>query len=183
MCANKALHRQLGFMSIDPSIVREIEALLIQECGLYRDYLAVLTEERGWFSRFNAEKVEGLTVKRAELYEAMLSCQNRRLELMRSISQNKSMNLRALISEYCIGADAKRILPYCEELRSLAAKIERESRQHSQIIHFGLKTVHGLLSILWSATQSVLKSYDRKGAACQSYQPVKSRLSGVLKRA
>ncbi|NLF25208.1 MAG: flagellar protein FlgN [Deltaproteobacteria bacterium] len=170
-------------MSMDESIIRELEVLLKRECELYRSYLALLKEERSWLPKFSAQKVERFTLGRADLYEKMRACQDRRLEIMRSFPQSRGSNLRKLVQELCDPVESQRILPLCEELRSLVIKTQRGAREHSQVVHFALKSVHGLLSILRSATQSVLKSYDRKGSAHQSCQPVRSRMSGVLKQA
>jgi len=170
-------------MGIDEQLAGELESLIVEECQLYRDYLTLLDEERGWFKNFNADRVERSTLRRAGFLEKMRDCQEMRIKIMRRISPVRGENLRNLVVARCTPAQASRILPLCEELRGLAQRIEEESCQHSQVVHFALKTVHGLLSILWSASKSVLKAYDRKGSAYESYQPVKSRLSGILKRA
>ena len=166
-----------------PEIVKQLEDLLVREGEHYRRYLKLLVEERSVVTRFNAEKLQQVTLKRAELYDKLRACHAERLEIMRAFPESLGSNLRTVITHHFPPQDARRLLPRCEELRGLVGRVNGDSLEHSQIVQFGLKVVHGVLSILWSATRSVLNSYDRRGGLHISYQPVKSRLDGVLKRA
>jgi hypothetical protein len=170
-------------MEVTAQTVRTLEALLIRECQLYADYLEALIEERKWVTKFDSDKLTHTTARRAMLYDAMLDAQNQRIEIMRGFRESAGLNLRGLISKHFPAADAKRLLPLCEDLRALVEKIRRRSREHSQIVDFGLKMAHGLLSLFWSTTQSVFKSYDRTGSLQKAYHSGASRLQGVLKQA
>jgi len=162
--------------------VDALAASLAKECSLYHRYIGLLDEERGWLARFNHERVMDLSVKRASLYEEMLGAQDERLNYMRNFPA-QDMKLRDLVLKFMLPQNSKQLLPLIDRLRALVVESQAKGRQHHQILDFGLKVVHGLMSIFWSATQHVVKSYDRNGELKQSYQPAKSRSGGVLKEA
>ena len=169
-------------MVVTAKTVRSLEILLTKECRLYEKYLAVLEEERSYIVRFNAEKVGELTAKRASLYEQMLKAQDGRLELMRTFPSNQGKKLRELISSYCTPEDKRRLMPLADSLKTLVETTQSQSREQNQILGFGLKMVHGMVSLFWSATQNVVRSYNRKGTSKEAYNPA-TRTSNVLKRA
>jgi hypothetical protein len=168
-------------VTITARTIRSLEMLLVKECRLYEQYLTVLLEERTSIIRFNAETLGQLTVKRAALYEEMLKAQDTRLELMRSFPSNQGKKLRDLITQYCTPEDKRRLLPLAEKLKSLVESVQQQSKEQNQILGFGLKLVHGMVSLFWSATQNVVRSYSRKGVTKEAYNPA-SRNSNVLKR-
>lgn len=166
----------------DRVFVDRLAASLAKECLLYERYLGLLAEEKGWMARFDHERVTELSTKRAALYDDMLSAQDERLAYMRDFP-SAGMKLRELIVKFMAPQNAKQLLPLVDRLRGLVKESQAQGRQHHQILDFGLKVVHGVLSIFSFATQHVVKSYNRRGALEQSYQPAKSRNSGVLKEA
>lgn len=169
-------------MTVSPRTIRSLETLLQRECGLYEQYIRILMEERQFVTRFNAEKITELTAKRAGLYESMLKSQDARLELMRTFPASKGKKLRELIAGNCTPEDKRKLLPLAEHLKRLVDEAQIQSKEQNQILGFGLKMVHGLTSIFWSATQNVVRTYSRKGVTKEAYNPA-SRTSSVLKRA
>ena len=162
--------------------VDALAAILEKECGLYEKYITLLDEERGWLTRFNEARVLDLSAQRARLYDQLLAAQDTRLTSMRQFP-TQHLRLRDLVVKDLLPHHAKRLLPLVDRLRALVKESQQKGRQHHQILDFGLKTVHGLLSIIWSATQTVVQSYNRQGGKQQSYQADKSRSGSVLREA
>ena len=166
----------------DSAFVEALAAAVEKECTLYRRYIALLDEERGWLARFNEERITALTAQRSALYEELLAAQDLRLAAMRHFPA-QNMKLRDLVVKFMLPVNAKKLLPLIDSLRALVKDSQTKGRQHSQILEFGLNVVHGVLSIVWSATQHVVKSYNRQGTMNEAYHPAKGRSSGVLKEA
>jgi len=167
---------------VSARIVSSLANLIERECTLYEKYINILKEERGNITNFNAEKVNELTQKRANLYENMLKAQDDRLALMRSFPEGQGKKLRDLIESFCTPIDRIKLLPLANKLKALVEEAQLESKEQSQILNFGLKLVHGIMSLFWSATQNVVRSYSKKGASKEAFNPA-TRTSNVLKRA
>jgi hypothetical protein len=164
------------------NIVRSLENVLNKECKLYKQYISILQEERSYITNFDADKLTALTAKRAALYDDMLLAQDERLQLMRSFPNNTNQKLRDLISLHLSKADQAVLSPLAEELRNLVLLAQKESKEQNQIVKFGLKMVHGVLSLFWSATQNVVRSYSRKGDIRENYNST-TRDNNLLKKA
>lgn len=163
--------------------IDKLSSCLENECRLYQTYITLLKEEQAYLTRFNEEKLSGLSARRSELYDKLLTAQDRRLALMQNFPEKQGVKLRDLVLVHMLPQNARLVLPMIDQLRSLVKESQQLGKQHFQVLDFGLKMVHGLLSIFWSATQRVVKSYNRNGEIQQSYHPAKSRRSGVLKEA
>jgi hypothetical protein len=148
-----------------------LHGLLKKECALHRDYLAVLAEERDAITHFNEEQILTLSAKREKLYVAMRDAHERRRELMREFPSGDDMRLSQFIVRYCRPSDARVLAPLVAELKALIKRSHVEGAEFNQIADFGLKIVGGTLSILWSATQDVTRSYSRKGKLREYYHP------------
>jgi hypothetical protein len=159
-----------------------LERLLRKETELLADYLRLTRDEEGLIAKFNEERVSALTLRRMEVCENLRAAQQERLNIMRALDGGANRRLRDIIIRSFHPADSKKLLPLVDGLAAQAKEAEEQSRQHRQILSFGLKAVHGLLTILWSATQNVVKSYTKKGSLKQSYHPSSGR-RGSLKEA
>lgn len=162
--------------------IRELENLLRQECKLYQQYIIILHEERGFITQLNPEQLTRLTERRAALYDQMLLAQDRRLEIMRQFPSGQGQRLRDLISNHCTVADKQVLMPLVEKLKALVEEARTVSKEQSQILRFGLKLAHGIMSLFWSATQNVVKSYSRQGTSKEKFNAT-SRNANLLKRA
>lgn len=160
-----------------------LEKLLDHEYTLYEGYLELLKQEESHIVKFDTEAVNKLTLKRAELCEGMRAAHAERLELMGAFPECKGERLRKMALRCFHPQEAKRIISRADKLEALARETTREGIKHKQILSFGLKCVNGLVSMFWSATQNVVKSYSRKGKTKESYHPANSRKQNVIKEA
>ena len=163
--------------------VGQLVSILQKEIELYTKYTALLEEERHFLVKFKEEKVNAITAKRIEVYNSLESLQKERMQLMESFPDWRGKKLYDLVIKHMHHKNAKRVLPLVTQLREVVKKTEASGKQHSQILSFSLRSIQGVLSILWSATQTVVKSYNSKGKMQNSYHPSDSRSAGVLKQA
>ena len=54
-------------------LTQELEQLLAKECSLYERYGELLKAEHQWITRFDAEKLNAITLRRAELQDELCS--------------------------------------------------------------------------------------------------------------
>ena len=167
----------------NPRLVETIEGLIGEEIELYKSYSSLLDEETRSITRFKTDKVEEITEKRSELHNKLLDAQDRRLNLLRQFAMPEGASLTDLLSAHFHPDDSRRLARSVRRLREEVSGAQRRGREHSQLTNFALKIVHGTLSIIWSATQNVVKSYSRQGTLKEAYNPTRSREIGVLKKA
>lgn len=152
-----------------------LHGLIRHECDLHREYLSVLASEREALTHFQQDEIVSLSSKRETLYESMRAAHERRLELMREFPGGEEMRLSQFIVKFCRPTDARVLAPLVAELKSLVKRCRTDGHEFNQIADFGLKMVGGTLSILWSATQDVSRSYSRQGKLKEFYHPAMDR--------
>lgn len=160
-----------------------LERLIEKEIKLYQLYLQLMTEERAVTTRFNAEKILSLAEKREYTLIEMKMAHEERLALCREFPQGDKQKLITIIGQNFKGEERKRLIQCGGKLKALAVQSQKRTREFGIITRFGLGIVDGLLSILWSATKHVTKSYSRLGTVKESSTPAGNRESSVLKKA
>lgn len=169
-------------MQRDPRVLRALESVLKQECKLYKQYSAILDEERVALVKMKSDRVLELSSRRAELAAMMEEAGAKRAELLRHFPEGDSIKLSEIIARHCDPDDAKRILPLARELKALAAATKKRAAEFKQITSFALDMVNGSLSIIWSARNGVSKLYTRSGAVEEKNLPP-ARAMTTLKEA
>lgn len=162
---------------------RKLESMLRKECDLYVDYIALVKEERNWFTKLKAQRIEELTAKRQLICDSLLQMQDERMALMRTFPDGEGKKLSDLIRKHCPIREAKLLLGLTKKLRELISEAKTEGSHYSQIIGFSMGMVNGVLGILWTATQNVVKAYNRQGTVKEANNPAGNRASTILKRA
>lgn len=161
----------------------QIERNLTSENRLHEQYIEVIEEERKFTIQFKRDKLQKLVEKRERLVEQMKDAHMERLRLMSQIPDSNGKKLSELVEIHCSGEQKVKLLHSVAKLKSLALEGQRRTREHGSIVKFALGVVDGLVSIFWSATQHISKSYSRKGIVQESAQPAGTRQSSVLKKA
>ncbi len=165
-------------------LIRDLERVLRTEIRLQEEYASVLIEERTTLTRFNAEKIEQLSLRREELNGRIAIAAAERLELMKIFPNYEGKRLTELIRTHCHRQDSALLLPLAEKLKSVAQSTKSSGKEFKQLVDFSLNLVNGTLSILWSATQNVTKSYTPQGTVREAFHPsVTQRWAGLLKQA
>lgn len=164
-------------------IVKGLEVVLDREINLQEKYLEVLDKERAVLPAFKADLLAPLTTQREELSKQMHAAQIERVELMKQFPEFRGKKLSDLVLLHCHEQDAKKLIKRINRLKSLVAQNKSGGSEFGQVAQFTLNLVNGVLSLFWSATQNVTRSYTRKGKVRESYNQQGSRHSGVLKQA
>ena len=78
---------------------------------------------------------------------------------------------------------SRRITLLSEMLRDLLGRERALSVESNQVLKFAINLVHGSMSLLSQATQSIVRCYSRSGDLKESVTPNHSRKERVLKEA
>lgn len=165
-------------------LVRELERILRRELALQQEYSELLTQERLHLTKFNSDKIVELSSKREEVSEQMRIASEERLELMKLFPEHHGKRLTELVARHCHPEDVVLLLPLAEKLRAALKHTKSLGTEFRQLADFSLNLVNGALSILWSATQNVTRSYTPQGTLQEKYHHTAGQTwAGLLKRA
>ncbi|MBN8549588.1 MAG: flagellar export chaperone FlgN [Deltaproteobacteria bacterium] len=164
-------------------LVRELDSVLREELRLQKEYAEILNEERTSITTFKAEKVQSLSEKREVLSETIKRAAEKRAELMAMFPEHQGKRLSELIRAHCHPVDQERLMPLADALKLAVQNTKSLSTEFKQLASFSLNLVNGALSILWSATQNVTRSYTPNGKIKESAHSSGNRQAGVLKEA
>lgn len=160
-----------------------LEALLKEECSLYREYRKILELEVNSVTELEVERVADLTVQRQILSDRMQEVNEKRKELLSGFEAGDKTKLSEIIVKSCSRVDAARILPLVKTLRSEIEECQRFGSEFSQVLSFSQRLIDGTVSILRSASQSVNRLYTKAGKVQESFVPASSRVSSALRQA
>ncbi|MCO6431186.1 MAG: flagellar export chaperone FlgN [Deltaproteobacteria bacterium] len=161
-----------------------LKRVLQAECDTHQRYLALLTEETSFITKFNAEKVEALTAKREELCEKMRELQMQRRELVKELTGSEKTRLSEAIAVHFSGRERHELNALCKRLRELTTSTRKKGLEYSGVVNFALNLVNGTVSLFLAATQNIVKSYNRGGVLKESTSPAgPTRRSGISKEA
>lgn len=164
-------------------VIAELEGVLSQEIFLQKNYAEVLELERKSFRGFKTDLVVKYTQERQSIVEEMQAQQTLRIALMKQFPEFRGRKLTELIEKYCTSQDAKRLITKINQLKMSVGRTRQKTSEFGQIAQFSLGVVNGALSLLWSATQHITKSYSRKGSLKESYHHAGTRKAGIIKEA
>lgn len=171
-------------MASSRDVLRTLEQCIDRELGLYQEYLAALLQEKQFIQCQDTEKIQAISQKRQLLCNSMKEAEEKRLDYIKSLPGDGANNLK--LSEFVkanfSAVESKRLLGKVELLKDLVKRCHRESTEFRNVVDFSLNMVSGLISIFWSATQSVVRSYTQNGRMRESYAPSVVRSAGLLKQ-
>lgn len=167
----------------DPVLVRNLVQLLEAECKLHERYQKVLEQERRAIVAADLTAVSQNSTEREKLNIAIQTAQDRRLAFLARYPQGSELKLSLWIESHLHPADRAQVRPVLKRLTDLVRSGQAGSRDLSQLLSFSLGLVESCLSIIWSATQGVFRSYSANGSVKESRHPVTSRKQATLKQA
>ncbi len=170
-------------MKLDAGVVRSLEKILSEELAQCDLYLGLLFEEQKSVVALKPDQVTELGTKREAAVETLSKLRDQRVRLIAAVTGNESVKVSDLVQNHFSPSDKKRLLPLLQKLKQRIAHVEEKSREFNQVLNFSLGLVNGSMSILWSATQSVTKSYNAFGTVTESIQPTAPRAGSSLGRA
>ena len=175
-------------MPADSQLIRSLELVLEEECGLQAKYAGLLEEERSSITKLASEKVHDLADRRRELCDAMLAARDRRLEIVEDLAGASNLKLSDVVPKLCDanGGDSQtvKLTALTHQLKDLIKKTKSLSREFNQIVNFSLNLVNGTLSTIRSAANGdSAKSYNPKGMIKDGIGSTKSTAGDVGKKA
>lgn len=168
---------------MDGRTSQALERLLLKEIKINEEYIAVLKTERVHTAKVDVEQITIHTAKREMLLTQMKLCHTERMAICAQFPNSKGQKLTALLELHASPEDKKKLIPLAKKLRAVVELSQKKTREFGSVARFGITMVEGLLSIIWSATQHVSKSYSRQGTVKENSQPAGTRASSVLKKA
>jgi hypothetical protein len=165
------------------NLLDRLEKILTHEIRVYEGYNALTELEKKFVIPFNPDKVMDAAVRRDHFVSEMKKLQTERRNVISELGFDSNTRLTTVISETLKGAEAKKFLTLANKLKKAVQSSQKDTKDLNGIIKFGMGMVDGLLSIFWSATRHVTKSYTRMGSIQESSTPAGTRASSVLKKA
>lgn len=163
--------------------LRKLRNHLLAEIRLYEQYIALLLEQRESIKSFKIDRVQDITVKREDITRELQENHAERLLLIQQFPNSEGKRVSDLILEHAQGEQKTELLGLANDLRSLVDEARELGMESNQVVQFASNMIHGSISILWQATQSVSKSYTRLGGLSEQYTPRVSRAETLLKEA
>lgn len=171
-------------MTHDPRAVLSLTISIEREIALYKKYLALMEEEQRSVTKFDANAIEALTEKRNSLCNQLDEARLKRDELVMRIAQcDVPMKLSEMVHRFCNREEKRKLTPLVDTLRTMVQSAQRASQEFSQVVNFSLGMVSSTLSIIWSATQEVQRSYTTQGVVKESFHPASAFRTGTLTQA
>lgn len=170
-------------MERKPKLVSDLVALLRSEKELHETYLSILKDERNAIARNEKGRMVELSARRAEIHERIIQAQYEREKFAQLFPDWRGKKLTTLVQMHLDPEDQKQILPAIERLKRVAAQAKVASEELSSLTSFGLGMTASLLSLLWSGTQSVVRSYTAQGAIKEAFIPSENRTTMTLRHA
>jgi hypothetical protein len=168
---------------VDQNLISKLERIITHEIRVYEGYNALTELEKKVIAPFNAEKVLDAASRREQFLEEMKRLNFERQEIISQLGFPVNSRLTEVLPKVTKGNDYKRLMQLAKKLKSAAQSSYSDTKELSGVVKFGTGMVNGLLSIFWSATQHVTKSYTRLGNITESATPAGTRDSSVLKKA
>jgi hypothetical protein len=170
---------------IDSVALARLEKILNSEIAVYEQYGLLLQKEQELIVSYKTDQIPNVTRQREALLKEASNLEKERLLFLREIFGDvvERSRLMTLIEENCSSQQIQRLRPKVFDLSSAARSAQTRSEEFNRVTRFSLDVVNGALSIIRSATQNVVKSYNTKGSLRESFNPVRSRIDNALTKA
>jgi len=93
------------------------------------------------------------------------------------------MRVTDMVNQGCAPSDRKRLLALTHKVKAHLAVVDKHTKELNQILNFSLGLVNGEISLLWSATQPVSRTYNAHGGMTEGVQPGPVRAGSSLGKA
>jgi len=171
-------------MERNSKLVQTLEQGLDAEIALYKEHGRVMAREQQALIAFRDEEVAQCVSQREGLANQIELIHQTRLDCMQHMPGYMiGLRLTELMPRVLHPQDCKRLTAKAQELKKIAHDSRRSSGEFEKLLQFTLNMVSSLMSIIWSASQHVFRSYGRSGQIKESYQPARSVASNTIKKA
>lgn len=157
-------------MSLNTIKYRNLIDLIDKQINLYEEYLKFQEKEREALKSAKIKDLKECTISRSNILELIMVLKSKIGEILSEEGENK---ISKLLNKYGTPEQKRQALMKVKKLRYLVKCTQGRAREYSELLDFSSNFINGSLSILWSATQGIFKSYGRDGAIHESYHPEK----------
>ena len=162
----------------------KLKRILTAEIEAQKTYAELLETEADVLRKFDPQKVEELTAQREIVAERMRGLRDERMLLVKELTGDERTNLEKVISNKFSGRDKRELDNLRKRFKAIALKARKKGFEATGVVNFALNLVNGTMSLIYSATQNIVKSYSRHGAVKESTSPPAGlRHSGISKEA
>lgn len=163
--------------------VKKLEQMLREECGVYEQYLKLLSLEQKSLTSLNTDELIDFTEKRAVLTDRLADIQRARSALLVDKDTGTLRPVREVIKARCASSEQRTLLSLANKLVDLIQKTQVRAKEMGQMLHFSLSMINGTISLIYSATQNVTKAYGQNGMVKNSYHPKSGKGAALTKEA
>jgi len=170
-------------MKLTSADVKTLEKFLVDEISLCDEYAKIIQQEQAAVVKLESENVTLLGEKRGVVVDKLTRIREDRALLVERITGDEFTRVTDLVNQGCGPSDKKRLLALTHKVRARLAVVDKATKEFNQILNFSLGLVNGEISLLWSATQPVSRTYNAYGGMTEGVQPGPVRTGSSLGKA
>jgi hypothetical protein len=170
-------------MKLTSADVKTLEKFLVDEASLCDEYLNIIKEEQAAVVKLESETVTLFGEKRGVVVDKLTHLREERALLVERVTGDEFTRVTDMVNEGCASSDKKRLLTLANKVRARLAIVDKSTKEFNQILNFSLGLVNGEISLLWSATQPVSRTYNAYGGMSEGVQPGPVRTGSSLGKA
>lgn len=163
--------------------MKALEKFLQEEISLCDEYLKIIATEQAAVVKLQSDLVAQHGEARGLVVEKLSKVRDSRALLVERVTGDPYTRVSEMVEQGCGPGDKKRLLALTQKVKARLAQVDKRTRELNQILSFSLGLVNGEISILWSATQPVARSYTPFGTLNEGVQPGPTRSGSLLGRA
>jgi hypothetical protein len=170
-------------MKLTSADVKTLEKFLVDEVSLCDEYLKIIKDEQAAVVKLESETVTLLGEKRGVVVDNLTRLREERALLVERITGDEFTRVTDMINQGCAPGDKKRLLALTNKVKGRLMVVDKCTKEFNQILNFSLGLVNGEISLLWSATQPVSRTYNAYGGMSEGVQPGPVRTGSSLGKA
>jgi hypothetical protein len=163
--------------------IKALEKFLQEEISLCDEYLKIIALEQAAVVKLQSDLVAQHGETRGLVVEKLGKIRDSRALLVERVTGDPYTRVSEMIEQGCGPSDKKRMIALTQKVKARLAQVDKRTRELNQILNFSLGLVNGEISILWSATQPVARSYTPFGTINEGVQPGPPRAGSLLGQA
>ena len=170
-------------MKLTNADVKSLEKFLVDEVSLCDEYLKIIKEEQAAVVKLDAEKVTLLGEARSFVVDKLTRLREDRALFVERMTGDEFTRVTQVINQGCGPSDKKRLIALTQKVKARLVAFDKCTKEFNQVLNFSLGLVNGEMSLLWSATQPISRTYNAHGGLTEGVQPGPVRTGSSLGKA
>lgn len=172
-----------GRLERNHSTAQKVALLIEEEASLHEQHAAILTEERKALKAFKTESVQAWALERERIVDRLQGVQDAYKAVLKSFPQPGRHRISDIVRNFFHPDDVSRIMPLIERVKKIRLDTRREGSEFAQVARFSMGLINSTLSILRSATETIVKTYTRSGLSKESVVPTSAQRAKITREA